>query len=1049
MNFESIARKACDRQDYVRAVVTLSRGLKRLDDVDCEAFDLLIDLYANCCDAPGLEREIGDVLVRHFDAGLISGQIIACLEARELFSMSRAFRREMSSRGVLIEDVSLESLTHPPEAPIPFEPEPEYEEPVSEPHLSPLSPTPEDAHSPVESTQEDHDASSLELPVVEGEDDLAEPDPPEAFDEEEPPEEFASPREIEWTDEQDREPDTPPAYTPVSPRHDEHSPEPVAPARRSWRWIVALVIVILALVGVVLVFSPPSGARVQALEQQLEAFDTINPTAFELLLDTPDEELDPEAQARMDFARMLLALERGEVLPAMRTASQDDVWARGAAVFHALQRRDVEAALAHVEAMERRWPDELATLWTRARLEEERGRFADARRAYELALHRWPRFLPGLMGAVRVAFYQGSAQSLDQAQADLRELNPLHPYLSIQSDPLQRALTRAAEAPPLDSVEVANKSTLSEQSPDRFARAYNAYLNAHLLRDRGDLSAAHAQARDALSLSPHMSPALLLQGVILAAQLRVDDAGQVFARYAALEQLDVQARLALMVYAPRALTRAGRPDLALLFALDPGGESARSKLIQARGEPLLSQQQQWRPIALNLTREQREAHAASSQLALAELIWALLDLGAAQEALQLTRQLSAESYPFLDDLQWFAYKVMGAAQRLTDLAYQNREATTSAYPDLLAALANFELMQAHRLVLKHPDIARRQMLWLRSATRARLVASSRQDVLANLDRLEYVALPGELSRQRMLVWTMLEPGNKKATELREAQLTSETTSLHALLDLAHTALWQPDLEAAERYMARARALAPEHDEVVYLDAIMMALRDDEKGLRELFKRSALSDVDPVWLLDVGELAIRHRRTAIAHDRFTQLKRSSQSLSPELIDRLGRVLVTLESKKALQILTTLEARAQGKEQRTERSKLLRWMAVVSGVREGKKEGDVLLDRALGLEDVPQDELWLEKGRFFVANAQKKRARDSFNQALRYNSSLAQAHAELGELALTSERPDQAREYFIKYLEARPYGATSSVIRQKLDQLQGDNRPPIQDQENPTP
>lgn len=1047
MNFESIARKACERQDYVGAVVTLSRGLKRLDDVDCEAFDLLIDLYANCCQAPGLEREVADVLVRHFDVGLVSGQIIACLEARELFSMSRAFHREISSRGVLIETVSLESLTQEEERfdlDEPSEPIPVIEDVLDVEPSEPLHlPTPEDAprELPIEDAPVDQDSEEV--------DDLP-PDEPVAFPtsvEEESEAEFEAPREIEWTDEQDREVHSP-ALDPlpikssgqIAPQSSPESP------RRSWRVPAILLVLALLGLGAFMIFSPPRGARVQALEQQLEAFDTLNPAAFDLLLGEQEQELDEDARARMNFARMLLALERGDVLPSHNDTT-DGVWSRGASVFQALQRRDVEAALAHVEAMERRWPDALATLWTRARLEEERGHFEDAQRAYALAMHRTPRFLPGLMGSVRVAFYQGDHDELEKAQGELRDLNPLHPYLSIYSDPLQRAIVHPSE-PGAASAELQARSLLSETSPDRFARAYNAYLNAYQLRERGDLSAAHTVAREALSLSPYMSPALLLQGSILAAQLRVDEASKIFARYAALEQLEVQARLALMVYAPRALTRAGRPDLALIFALDPGGESARSRLILAAGEPLVEQQEQWRPISLNLTREQRDQHAVSAGLALAELAWALIELGAAQDALQLTRQLNADTYPFLDDVKWFAYAVMGATQRLTDLAYQHREEPIAPYPELLAALANAEFMHAHEVVTAHPELARRQMLWLRASTRAQLVATPRPDVLSSLDRVEFAAVPGELARQRMLVWTMLEPTHKKVVELRETQLESQPTSLHALLDMAHVALWLPDMELARRDLDAARLLAAEHPEVTYLESLMLALSSDERGLKELFKRSSLSVDDPVWVLDVGELALRHKLPSLAYEYFSKLKRIN-AVSPALLDRLGRALGGLDATQAGKVLAGLEARYQGSEDTVHRSKVLRWTAVIAGVRKGKREANVSLDRALALEGVPQDELWLEQGRYFMAIEQNKRARDSFTQALRYNSSLADVHAELGELALADDQFDKARDHFIKYLEARPYGVRSTLVRQKLDRLQLDSQSPTPAQEAAAP
>lgn len=112
MNFERIAQKSYARGDYVRTIVVLSRGLKRAPDVDNTAFDLLINTYANHCHGPGLEDEVCDIVARHFDAGIVSAQIIVALEDRQMNSMARMFRRAIERRGVLVEEVNIWPVEH-------------------------------------------------------------------------------------------------------------------------------------------------------------------------------------------------------------------------------------------------------------------------------------------------------------------------------------------------------------------------------------------------------------------------------------------------------------------------------------------------------------------------------------------------------------------------------------------------------------------------------------------------------------------------------------------------------------------------------------------------------------------------------------------------------------------------------------------------------------------------------------------------------------------------------------------------------------------------
>lgn len=1096
MNFESIARKACERHDYVRAVVTLSRGLKRLEHVDCEAFDLLIDLYANHCVAPGLEREVAEVIARHFDAGLISGQIIAILDERDLFSMSRAFHREMTNRRVIVEDVSFASLTIPPEPT--SEPasddiladEQDEHEAVSEDLTTPpppaLMPSPEDRSGRYPIVAPAEDASSW-LPA---EDDHEEGDaslsggmahersePSEVGDLAEPSEEmierFEAPREIEWTDEVERSEDAfdardgnPAADAPVRRSVAAKAPATPGPShakggaqespRRGvfwWASVLGVCVVIALLVGYLYA---PDGTQVKAMEQQLEAFDTLNPNAFELVYpdgSAEDEAIDGDAALavveRREFVHMLVAFERGEVLPdsrALAAISSEELgaWGRGALVWSAMQRRDMEAALAHIEAMERKFPDELPTLWVRARHAEERGLFFDAQKSYARALELYPRFLAGLMGQIRVTFQSGQSDALKHALQVLEASHPEHPYLGIEADLwFEQLATWTREMAGDMDAEQQRKQRLraleAVGETDRFTRSYNHYVAARQAKWRGDLEQANLQLRDALALEQHMAPALLFQGVLQATQHRTDMASKTFARYVAMEQLDILARLAAMVHAPRTLREAGRPDLALIFALEPGqAESPRRKALLALDEEVQAQEERWRPVWLDLSASQRQTHTLATRRALLELGWTLLELGAAQDVLQLLKQINEDELDAeVQQLLWFSYLVMGSTQRLNDQAYQLRDAAQGVFPAALTALSEHDRLALFMRLRDQPAVSlvATQAPWPRVKANAALALRPADEVLSELDHAAYAARPLLVSRQKLKALARFAPTDGRYIKLKEAQESANYKGVHALLDLCETLLWEPDLEAAQAALDAAQNLAPAHPEVLYLRALILAVQGQARTLDKHLETIGLEALDPIFLLDIASLSLRMGNKGSASNTLASLRQAEPDAEGLWIDRMGTLMLELDEASMRDTIRALLVRHQGEAHVKGRARLLKWLAILSGSRKGEQEGLSFLEQAIAIEQAPHGELWLEKGRYFAARGQNETARDSFDRALRYNSSLADAHLGLAQLAAKQEGEgkETARAHWIRYLELRPYGPDSVAVRKKLDAL----------------
>ena len=637
MNFERIARNASERGDHVRAVIVLAQGLKRQHEVEGPAFELLVNTYANYCGAPGVEREVALVVARHFDAGFVSGQIVARLQERDRDAMVRAFRAEVEGHGVWVEPVELYPAAEPPLYEANTLPEIDSAARTHEPtpdEPTPDEPTPDELPEPLPPAEELEPGERLpgqgwrELPL--------EPDPPPAEREQVPVDELATleqlrpaphepAQELETQPELDEpgprppqpepsEPEPPapdprspedrdpapevatarperpasseatPALEKSSPRDSERKPQParaLSSGRRRRRGGALVIGALVLMLGVGGWISMRQGGAGSRADHQLEMFDPLNPGAFEAALERgPDE--DEQRSGRARFVEMLLALERGEVVEVVEPADPSGLgpWARGALALAATQRRDFERGLFHVEAMERRHPTSLATLWVRARLEEERGAFGKAREAYARALGAYPKFVPGMLGRLRVAFRTGDRGELERAAAALRQVNPMHSYLRLAD---AGALAVEGEYLALSAVGSlrgggANARAIAR---DQFLRAYQRYHAARLAWRRGDLHTARQAARDALTIDPHLSPALLLQGALQGALLDVQEAGRSFARLARIEELSVAMRLALMIVAPRVLTEAGRPDLAFVFTIDPAQVDAHRERVEA------------------------------------------------------------------------------------------------------------------------------------------------------------------------------------------------------------------------------------------------------------------------------------------------------------------------------------------------------------------------------------------------------------------------------------------------------------------------------------
>ena len=1064
MNALRIASNARDRGDYVRAVIVLAQALKRSRDVDGDAFEMLIETYANLCMAPGLEREVCDIIAMHKDAGYISGEILVCLEERDMLTMARTFRRDMEARGVVIE--------LPP--PAPAEPETQEQERAPQEFL------PEDEYTQPESAGEviDEASTTTEIPRVPrglevleararaalearqeqggeppGEQPLAEPEGEDFVTQELDPGEQA----LDPTLEQDPEPDeraeevpsgedapsglvaevTAPAETALA------SDEPLEQVKSGGKWrgrlvaLVAGVAILGALVGLIGWMSSARSARVQAIDQQLEMFDPLHPEGFEAALMSAQEEGE-DIGARADFVRALLALERGEQSAPLEAlgedAGEDEVWAYGARAMAAMQGGDFEQALMHAVTMERVHPGELPTLWVRARLEESRGEFGAAADAYARALEQHPRFVPGVVGQLRVAYRVVDQKMLKQAGERLRTLNPIHPYLKLSE---RAPLTLERDYMELLAQPVAATPVAAEAAtPDHFLRALNYYHGAQRAWRRGDLAQARESVDEALLRDPHLAAARMLHGVLRVVEGRHEAASVIFAELARAPGMTVEARLMVMRVAPALFARAGRADLALIFALDVPGDASHARARDALGKPERARYDSLRAVALSLTREQLEGSrelAAAAALTSAQTLW---ELGDAPGCLSMLAAMETAGPLSVDArlLRLLALFILGDRQRLADALYQVRGEPEEQIAQTIMHMLEGDWDRAAQTGAMPGERMTQHPFWLRVRALAMLARDRPEDVLMQLDTLQLSSAHRDtVDRLRLRAWSKMRQKDRRIDELAARVDPATLTSVHALVDLGASAFWRGNVEQAKGLMERALARAPSHPEANWFMAMLLLQSEKKRAASKHLELASIpSDEDPRVLLELGQFYLALGRNMQAQKMFYKVVLQDRK-NLRAIEGLGQSYVGWDrevgKRDLARILISYE---QQNGTRAQAAEVLRWLAILHGSRRGRPEGLAFLQRAIGLAG-PLGQLLLELAHYQERAGQPAQAQKTYVRALRQDSTLPGAHIGLARHALRSKDERAARDHLVKYLELDPYGEDVDWAREKLQAI----------------
>ncbi|QDG54348.1 tetratricopeptide repeat protein [Persicimonas caeni] len=1009
-NFEQRAQKALDRGQPVRSAVLLIEGLKRQPD-ERAALDFLIDLYVDELTSAGLEYDLTGVLVLQSDSEQLFRDILRRLDPAGKASMGRELVRAANEHGY--------DLTWPP-AP---EPAPA---PTAEPMPEPRPPAQTEPYSSPE--------PELEPAITEP---TPEPEPERA-----PVELQPEPEPVDRALETNMEPE--PAPERQTPETKEHNPPPAAASKRKGRLLLVVLVLVAGLGGYVWWSSGPDTSSVAALDASIESVDPAQQTQIdELFAATSKRDLaSPAFAERRAFLEAVRAAEWGEA--SASAPGGETVWGIAAKAASFALQRDFERALAESARLERQFPHQFASFWARAFVAEARGRFATAVRLYGRGHEAAPEFAPMLTGQLRVLVRQGRQDEARTVRQKLANLNRANPYASMPV--VDIALEDMAPGEPDEATDQPGEKTgqpnenngqkeqLENASPKpRFIHSVESLERALDLIRQDKPRDALGHVDKALEREPMLGGALLVAGMLRVAAVDIDGGVASFTSLAQLPGLDMNARWLLQVVAPRALTAAGRADLAYQFVppvkdagrVTPRDSSDKGKPLPEPVVPLLSVEEQ----------VQTEPLAREALLARAEVL-SVLGFGVA----------ATETLELLGGIDDVADRV-GFERTIVEIRRGNRSAARGAARALpesapghsaRAALAYHTGRYAN--AIEHARAALEAHKGAGDVTTLRylalsLTASGRgRAALVALDEAQVAAYArAELDALRMRVLGRRGPKAESSTTSYETFAATSPTSLERLLDLADVAFWHKRFEQSREWTDQALALAPEHPEANWMRGLHAQVAGDDKTARAHFRDAWRSGADDArMLIELGRIYLSLGEPKRAQRSFYKALLKDRT-SVEALRGLGEAYLELDARVGRRDMARILRSYAGSSAFTaQATETLKWLAILNGSRKGNEKGLAYLTKAAELMGESAT-LLIERAHYHKARGEFALARKMYAKALEKNGTLAPARLGLARMALEGGDEALARTQLQRYLALAPDGDDAQWARDTLANL----------------
>ncbi|MFU8805082.1 MAG: hypothetical protein ACNA8W_14810, partial [Bradymonadaceae bacterium] len=908
MNFEERARNAYERGDKIRALVLLVEGVKRHPE-HTSGLDFLLSLYGDEMESAGMESDVVRALSRQTDPELWLADLAFRLEEREQEAMLRSLSLVATEWGFNLD-------------------------PSRAPQLIPREEVLEEA--PEEIIDES-------------------PSAPDPILDEEIPEEAPL---IE-------EPVSEPVSEPVAPR----MPAPVRTATRDEprdgpilriRYILLIIIVVGlgAFLGYQGWLTTNRASRIAQLDAALRSIDPFDPSFLGSHFDErqwpPGEDREPFDE-RYFFASTLIALELGEDLDEIDDAGfERTAWGRAGHFHRALARGDMEVAIAEAMRIDRTQPDGLVGSWVRARHCEARGELQCADEGYRRLTERFPDFVPALTHRMRLGARRHDREQWEQARAKLQRSHPEHPYAGLPfPDPF----------PALEGGTEPSGFSLMETGDEGGRALSNMMLGAEAL-GRGEWAVATPHLEQALAIEPELAPALILLGILEAAQARPQEARSAFEKAAACPLISARLVREIQSWAPLSLIASGRADLAMEFvilAMEPAEGLRRG--VSEKVEEIIAEARQNRVPALGLgadgTDEAQDAILIRARtlnaLGAADYVDAalssVLEDDARKEAARLERV--------------FALIHTGERRTLKGVIQRMGEGHLRTIAEVNLAFLEGDYEEAISLATKiNPEQGPADLRMLRPLVLSYMATGRGREALALLD-LETFHPTRNLEWESLRLRVDARLGRRDASTLaRLATLSAvEPTTVTRQVDLATTAFWLRQMDETRKWAERALEFAPAHPEVNWLMGLIERMDADTNASRRHFKKAWRGDEDdPHRLVELGYVQLDFSRYALAQEVFfSAVRRDRHNI--EALRGLGMAYLGFDVDRGRRDLARLVHNyGTQPHQAAQRGELFKWLAVLHGSREGEDEAKIYLKRAEGAlgqrADVLVEHLWPE-------------------------------------------------------------------------------------------
>ena len=983
----------------VRAAVLLIEGLKR-HPAEQGALELLCEIYVEDIDSSGLEYDLTTILVSSEKPDTYFARILDALRARDKEAMGRELIRTAADEGW--------ALAWPP-------PSPEARvvaESESEPELESEQESEQESESADETSSEDllHDEVVEDVFL----------DPP-AFEE--------APLAASATSSE--------ASLSTATVRREKPLKPVA--LRSSRRVLPIVGLILC-VGVGAFWwwnSAPPALGSGGIDAAIEASDpALKSTGAAIFGDPSTARKGVVILEQRAFVDAVHAADWGAQSTAIST--RETVWGLASAATARALHGDFEQALSESARLERQYPGALATYWARGFVAESRGRYADALGHYLAGQQRFPQFAPFLSAQLRIALRQARADQALKLQQALAALSPDNPYLHVEV-----ALPSLADldAPAEVDSETAPAGVLPVERP-RFVQALQHLHHALRALRKRDESGARAAVEKSLQAEPALASALLLAGVLRAGELDVAGADAAWAKLAQTPGMSTAYRWALQIAAPRTLAAAGRPDLAYKYivqlkALGKVDPRELREVEQALGAGAKLPESVVPLVAVE-SQLQDEPLASQAIVARAEVLNLLGLTRAASESLQLLDALP-EARVMRAQMRVRIAIRDGDMRLARAVAASLKDAPQGDGARAQIAFYSGEYQEAIALAtraLEHEksvEVLRAQLLSQLALGRGRLARSLLEAArVSPLERGAFGALKMRVERG-----DLARPSEEQPTDNSTFSrlMAANPTSVERLVDLANHAFWQKDFARARTLAEQALRLASSDPGAHWVMGLLEHISGQESAADAHFRAAWRQDPsDPLLLIEMGRIYLGMGKDGQAQRAFYRALLRDRS-STVAIQGLGQAYqVSARARGVRDLSRILEGYRGAPQYLAQALETLRWLAILSGSRDGKEAGLEYLQNAVSLIGESAD-LMLELAYYHAARGDTEAARKYFARTLEKDSTRAEARIGIARMAVKAGDAASAAAHLRRYLRFAPDAPDAQWARDTLKGLEG--------------